>query len=73
MNVVIGDYFPRSLCPEDTLSLTLANGDPVPSIISFDTATRSVKIVGNDLSEEGVYDVIVTSTFGAQVNTDVTF
>lgn len=73
INVAIGDYLPRPLCPEDTISLSLANGDPVPSVISFDAETRSVRIVGNDLSEEGVYDVIVISTFEDQLDSSVQF
>jgi len=73
ISVPIPDYILNPACLADTLSLSLANGDPVPNVISFDTASRSVRIVETDLIHEGVYDVLVTSTFESQVNTDVTF
>jgi len=65
--VIIDEYLPRPACPGtelDTLSLTLTNGDPVPSFLTLDSATRSVSIVGSDVSEAGVYGVTITSTFG---------
>jgi len=73
IGVPIPDYILNPACLADTLSLSLANRDPLPSVISFDVATRSLKIAGTDLSQEGVYNVLVTSTFESQVNTDVTF
>jgi len=74
ISVIIDEYLPRPACPGtelDTLSLTLTNGDPVPSFLSLDPMTRSVNIVGSDVSEAGVYGVTITSTFGPQVNSAV--
>jgi len=74
ITIPIGDYLLDPACGLiDTLSLSLTNGDPLPGVISLDAVTREVKIVGADISESGVYGVTVTSTLGAQVNTDVTF
>ena len=72
--MLIDEYLPRPACPGtelDTLSLTLTNGDPVPSFLTLDSATRSVSIVGSDVGEAGVYGVTITSTFGPQVNSVV--
>ena len=74
ITIPIVDYLLNPDCGlTDTLALSLTNGNPLPGVISLDAATREVKIVGADISESGVYGVTVTSTLGAQVNTDVTF
>jgi len=72
--IQIGAYLLDPACLlTDILALSLTNGDPLPGVISFDAATREVKIVGADITEGGVYAVTVTSTLGAQINSDVTF
>jgi len=72
--VPIPEYLINPACTlTDTLSLSLTNGDPLPSFITLDLATRSVKIVGSNVEEAGVYAVLITSTFEGQVDTSVSF
>jgi len=52
----------------------LTNGDPVPSFLSLDQATREIKLVGTDASQAGlIYDVVLVSSFGTQVDSSVEF
>ena len=72
--VLIPEYLTNPACTlTDTLSLSLTNGDPLPSFVTLDLATRSVKIVGSNVEEVGVYQVQITSTFEGQVDTSVSF
>jgi len=52
----------------------LINGDPVPSFLSLDQATKDITIVGSDASQaEFIYDVILVSSYGTQVDSAVQY
>jgi len=52
----------------------LSYGDPVPSFLSLEQATKEITIVSTDAGQAGaIYDVVLVSSFGAQVDSSVQF